>query len=73
MTVIEAARRQRGMSQKAVAEATGLHPATVSQIERAAVRAYPKARRLLCEFYGLDERVAFDERGLARELELKLA
>lgn len=65
--VIAARRKRLGLSQEALAEATGLHPTYISLIERG-LRC-PSARVLLSLAHGLDTKAS----GLMSSIERELA
>ena len=53
------ARERRGLTQKALGEATGLKPATIASIENFHIRPWPRFRRQAARFLGVPESELF--------------
>ncbi|GGK31718.1 hypothetical protein GCM10010965_25710 [Caldalkalibacillus thermarum] len=70
MTKLEYLRRMRGISQKELAENLGISPTIIVQIERHHRAAYPKLRKNVSLYFGIEEDRLFDERGWAKPMEL---
>lgn len=70
MFIIEYIRRNKGLTQTEVAEQIGFKNSTpIVQVERGNRKPWPKIRKALAEFYGVDEQTLFDADGWPKKLE----
>lgn len=69
MTKLEALRRQRGWTQREVAEALHVSSSIISQIEKGFRKAYPKIMRQLAEVFEVEVSDLFEDDGTPKPLE----
>ena len=65
MTRLREMRQSKDLMVIELAFATRIHPSQLSAIERRKLAASARVREALCSFFGISEREAFDEGGLA--------
>jgi transcriptional regulator with XRE-family HTH domain len=68
MTGLKKKRIELGLTAFALAMKTGIREGRIGLLENRREAAYPKYRRLLADFYGVDESELFDDGNLAREV-----
>ncbi|MEQ2130292.1 helix-turn-helix transcriptional regulator [Caldanaerobacter subterraneus KAk] len=69
MTKLEGLRRQKGWTQREVAEKLHISGSIISQVEKGFRKAYPKLMRKLAEVYGAEISDLFESDGTPKILE----
>jgi transcriptional regulator with XRE-family HTH domain len=69
MTKLESLRRQKGWSQRELAEKLHISGSIISQIERGFRRAYPKIMRQLAEVFEVEVSDLFEDDGTPKPSE----
>ena len=67
-TYLELLRRGKGLSIANLARETGMSGGLIAQVEGRHRKAYPKLRKALVKFLGVEEETIFDAEGFAKTL-----
>ncbi|CAB3391660.1 helix-turn-helix transcriptional regulator [Kyrpidia spormannii] len=71
LTRMEVYRRNAGMSQAELANRLGVSASSITQIERGYRKPWPKIRRSVAEYFGVQESDIFDCDGWPLKVELE--